>query len=93
MKVTDEGVVCRQSCRPAAHIRYASMYGTDLVELHKYREALSPLDEAIHVASETHGAVYSTIAISAKIEALRRARSKQRSGRRRGNAESLYAPS
>ena len=25
---------------PAAHIRYASMYGTGLVELHKYQEAL-----------------------------------------------------
>jgi hypothetical protein len=32
---------------PAAHIRYASMYGTGLVELHKYNEALGPLNEAI----------------------------------------------
>jgi len=31
---------------PGAHIRYASMYGTGLVELHKYKEALGPLDEA-----------------------------------------------
>ena len=55
---------------PAAHIRYASMYGTGLVELHKYKEALGPLDEAIRVASKTRGAAYPTIAITAKIEAL-----------------------
>jgi CHAT domain-containing protein len=55
---------------PAAHIRYASLYGTGLVELHKYKEAMGPLDEAIRVASKTPGAAYPTIATSAKIEAL-----------------------
>src|ERR1700761_8287750 len=55
---------------PAAHIRYASMYGTGLVELHKYKEAMGPLDDAIRVASKTRGAAYPTIAITAKIEAL-----------------------
>ena len=55
---------------PAAHIRYASMYGTGLVELHKYKEAMGPLDEAIRVAGKTRGAAYPTIAITAKIEAL-----------------------
>ncbi|HET7058516.1 MAG TPA: CHAT domain-containing protein, partial [Nitrospiraceae bacterium] len=55
---------------PAAHIRYASMYGTGLVELHKYKEALGPLNEAIRVAAKTPGAAYPTIAITAKIEAL-----------------------
>ena len=55
---------------PGAHIRYASMYGTGLVELHKYREALGPLDEAIKVAAKTRGAAYPTIATTAKIEAL-----------------------
>jgi CHAT domain-containing protein len=55
---------------PAAHIRYASMYGTGLVELHKYKEAMGPLDEAIRIANKTRGAAYPTIAISAKIEAL-----------------------
>jgi len=55
---------------PAAHIRYASMYGTGLVELHKYKEAMGPLDEAIRVASKTGGVAYPTIAITAKIEAL-----------------------
>jgi tetratricopeptide (TPR) repeat protein len=55
---------------PGAHIRYASMYGVGLVEIHKYQEALGPLNEAIKVAGKTRGAAYPTIAITAKIEAL-----------------------
>lgn len=55
---------------PAAHVRYASMYGTGLVELHKYKEALGPLDEAINVAAKTRNAAYPSIATTAKIEAL-----------------------
>jgi CHAT domain-containing protein len=55
---------------PAAHIRYASMYGAGLVEFHKYQEALGPLNEAIRVAAKTRGAAYPSIAIDAKIEAL-----------------------
>ena len=55
---------------PAAQIRYASMYGAGLVELHKYKEALGPLNEAIKVAAKTRGAAYPTIAITAKIDAL-----------------------
>jgi tetratricopeptide (TPR) repeat protein len=55
---------------PSAHIRYVSMYGTGLVKLHKYKEALGSLDEAIRVASKTRGAAYPTIASPAKIEAL-----------------------
>jgi CHAT domain-containing protein len=55
---------------PGAHIRYASMYGAGLVELHKYKEALGPLNEAIKVAKDAPGAAYPTIAITAKIEAL-----------------------
>src|SRR6185437_3785721 len=55
---------------PAAQIRYASVYGTGLVELHKYREALGPLNEAIRVAAKTRGVAYPSIAITAKIEAL-----------------------
>lgn len=55
---------------PGARIRYASMYGTGLVELHKYKEALGPLNEAIKVAKDTPGAAYPTIATTAKIEAL-----------------------
>ncbi len=55
---------------PAAHIRYASMYGTGLVELHKYKEAIGPLNEAINVARKTRDAAYPSIAITAKIEAF-----------------------
>jgi hypothetical protein len=55
---------------PGAHIRYASLYGAGLVEMHKYQEALGPLNEAIKVAGKTHGAAYPTIAVTAKIEAL-----------------------
>ncbi|HUZ95706.1 MAG TPA: CHAT domain-containing tetratricopeptide repeat protein [Edaphobacter sp.] len=55
---------------PAARIRYASMYGTGLVELHKYKEALGPLNEAIKTAANTPHVAYPTIAITAKISAL-----------------------
>ena len=55
---------------PAAQIRYASMYGTGLVALHKYKEALGPLNEAIKVAAKTPHVAYPTIAITAKIGAL-----------------------
>lgn len=55
---------------PAARVRYASMYGTGLVALHKYKEALGPLNEAIKVAAKTPNMAYPTIAITAKIEAL-----------------------
>jgi len=55
---------------PAAHVRYASVYGTALVELGKYQEALRPLNEAIRVARKTRGVAYPTIATTAKIEAL-----------------------
>lgn len=55
---------------PAAQVRYASVYGTGLVELHKYKEALGPLNEAIRVAAKTRGVAYPSIAITAKIEAL-----------------------
>jgi hypothetical protein len=52
---------------PAAHIRYASVYGTGLVELQKYGEALGPLDEAIKVSKDKPDVAYPTIAINAKI--------------------------
>ena len=55
---------------PGARIRFASMYGAGLVEFHKYKEALGPLNEAIKVAAKTRGAAYPTIAIDAKIGAL-----------------------
>src|ERR1700730_2901368 len=49
---------------PAAHIRYASVYGTGLVELQKYGEALGPLDEAIKVSKDKPDVAYPTIAIN-----------------------------
>jgi hypothetical protein len=55
---------------PAAHIRYASMCGTGLVELNKYKEAIGPLDEAIQVAAKTRNVAYPSIAVNARIEAL-----------------------
>jgi CHAT domain-containing protein len=55
---------------PGAHIRYASLYGEGLVEMHQYQEAIGPLDEAIKVAGKTRGAAYPTIAVNAKIDAL-----------------------
>jgi hypothetical protein len=39
------------------------------VEALAIRQRLGPLDEAINVATKTHGAAYPTIAITAKIEA------------------------
>ena len=56
-----------KTAAPGAHIRYASMYGVGLLEMHKYQEALGPLDEAIKVAEKTRSAAYPTIAITAKV--------------------------
>jgi len=55
---------------PAARVRYASVYGAGLVELHHYQEALGPLDEAIGVANRKSGIASPSIATIAKIEAL-----------------------
>ena len=54
----------------AAQIRYASVYGAGLVELHKYQESLGPLDEAIRLSREKPGLAYPSIAVTAKVEAL-----------------------
>src|SRR5580658_8775308 len=56
---------------PGAHTRYASLYGAGLVELHKYQEALGPLDEAIKVAGKTRGAASQMMALTGNIVALR----------------------
>jgi tetratricopeptide (TPR) repeat protein len=55
---------------PAARVRYASVYGNALVELHKYQESLRWLDEAIHLAERTPGLAQPTIAYNAKVDAL-----------------------
>ena len=62
--------IVAKTADPGAHIRYASMYGTGLVELNKYNEAIGPLNEALKVAKDTPGAAYPTIALTAKIKAL-----------------------
>ncbi|MFC5862193.1 CHAT domain-containing protein [Acidicapsa dinghuensis] len=56
---------------PAAHVRYASAFGAGLVEFHHYGEALKTLDEAIQTADSSSGVAYPSIAINAKIDALR----------------------
>lgn len=56
---------------PAAHVRYASVYGAGLVELQRYNEAINVLDEAINAATKSSGVAYPTIAITSKIDALR----------------------
>jgi tetratricopeptide (TPR) repeat protein len=55
----------------AAHVRYASVYGAGLNELHRYKEALSALDDAINTANAHPAVAYPTIAVNSKIDALR----------------------
>ena len=55
----------------AAIVRYASVYGTGLVEIvHKYSEAMGPLDKAIQLARSIPNGPYPGIAVNSKIEAL-----------------------
>jgi|GEM_PF-1539191 len=56
---------------PAATVRYASVFGAGLVQLHRYKEALTPLDQAIKTGTSDPSIAYPTIAIYAKIDALR----------------------
>lgn len=56
---------------PAASVRYASVYGDGLVELRRYKEALTPLDEAIKISKANPEVAYPTIAVNSKIDALR----------------------
>jgi CHAT domain-containing protein len=56
---------------PAASVRYASVYGAGLVELQRYKEALTPLDEAIKIAAKNPDVAYPAIAANSKIDALR----------------------
>ena len=55
---------------PAATVRYASVFGAGLVQIHRYKEALSPLNDAIKIAATTPEVAYPTIATYAKIDAL-----------------------
>jgi CHAT domain-containing protein len=55
---------------PAATVRYASVFGNGLVALRRYKEALTPLNDAIKLAGSHPEVGYPTIAIYAKIDAL-----------------------
>ena len=55
---------------PAATVRYASVFGAGLVQLRRYKEALTPLDQAIKIATSNPDLAYPTIAAYAKIDAL-----------------------
>lgn len=55
---------------PAARIRYASAYGAGLVDVGRYNEAMTPLDEAIGIADAHPQVAYPTLTISTKIDAL-----------------------
>ena len=55
---------------PAATVRYASVFGEGLVQLHRYKEAMAPLDKAISIAKDHPEVAYPTIAVYAKIDAL-----------------------
>jgi CHAT domain-containing protein len=56
---------------PAAHVRYASLFGAGLVELQRYDEAIQVLDEAIRTAAQAKNVAYPSIAVNSKIDALR----------------------
>jgi CHAT domain-containing protein len=55
---------------PAATVRYASLYGAGLVDTGRYKQSLTPLNEALRLAQKTPSVAYPTIAVDAKIEAL-----------------------
>ena len=54
-----------------AQVRYASLYGAGLVEMHRYQQGLTPLNHAIAVARAHPAVAYPAIAVSSKIDALR----------------------
>lgn len=54
----------------AAQIRYASVFAEGLVKTGRYVEAHQPINEAIHVAAQTPGVAYPSMAKTALIEAL-----------------------
>lgn len=56
---------------PAAHVRYASVYGAGLIELQQYDQALGVLNEAIATAARNPQVAYPSIAVNSKIDALR----------------------
>lgn len=55
---------------PVATIRYASAFGAGLVAVGRYNEAMTPLNEAIKIASAHPEVGYPSIAMYTKIDAL-----------------------
>jgi CHAT domain-containing protein len=55
----------------AQQIRFASLIGTGAAASGKYQDALRYLDEAISLANKNSGTAYPSVAVTAKIEALR----------------------
>lgn len=70
-EVTRAWIAAKYLRDPAARVRYASIYGAGLVELHRFDEALHVLDSAIAVAGSHPEIAYPSIAYNAKIDALR----------------------
>lgn len=64
-------IVAKYLHDPAAQVRYASVYGAGLVEMHRYDEAVHVLDGAINTAARSQGIAYPSIAVNSKIDALR----------------------
>lgn len=52
-------------------MRYASVHGDGLLELRRYKESLTPLNEAIKLANANPYLAYPSIAVNSKIDALR----------------------
>ncbi len=50
-------------------MRYASVFGAGLVQVHRYKEALQPLEKAVSIAKGNPKIAYPTIAIYAEIDA------------------------
>ena len=69
-RVTKAYFLSRVLHDPAASVRYASVFGSALVELQRYQESLRWLDEAITKAKNTPGIAQPTIAYNAKVDAL-----------------------
>jgi len=55
----------------AGQVRFAALIGTGMAENGQYQDALRYLDEAISLAKKNSGAAHPSVAINAKIEALR----------------------
>ena len=70
-EITRAWIAAKYFRDPAAQVRYASIYGAGLVELHRFEEAMHVADEAIAVANSHPQIAYPSIAYNTKIDALR----------------------